>query len=300
MTGKVAAMSLHGGYSIETTLDPHTQPFLHDHQIDGTPVLPGVMGVEAFAEAAMCLLPGWHVESIEDIRFVAPFKFYRGEPRVVRVETQVHPHGDHLLAECRLTGERSLANHAEPQRTTHFTGRVRLGKTSVKTLAAKAFVRPNGSCVEAADIYRVYFHGPAYQVLEKAWWQGKQIVGSMAKNLPQNHYPSELPTIVAPRLIELCFQTAGVWELGLHGRMALPERARQVTLFRSSDRVESRLYAVVTPSVDQSDFAAEVLDEKGNCYLSLNGYQTVALPGFVDAERLRHVQAVLTGEAVAA
>jgi NAD(P)-dependent dehydrogenase (short-subunit alcohol dehydrogenase family) len=300
ITGKVAAMSLHGGYSIETTLDPQTQPFLHDHQIDSTPVLPGVMGVEAFAEAAVCLLPGWHVESIEDIRFVAPFKFYRGEPRAIQVETQVHPHGDRLLAECRLTGERYLANHAEPQRTTHFTGRVRLRKEPVQTPAAKAFVRPNGSCVEAADIYGIYFHGPAYQVLEKAWWQEKQIVGSMAKNLPQNHHPSELPTIVAPRLIELCFQTAGVWELGLRGRMALPRSVRQVTLFRAPDRAEGHLYAVVTPNVDQNNFAAEVLDEKGNCYLSLNGYETVPLPGFMDAERLTNVQAVLTGETVAA
>ena len=70
---------------------PTQQPFLHDHQIDGTPVLPGVMGIEAFAEAALCLLPGWHVEALEDVNFLAPFKFYRGEPREVRVETRIHP-----------------------------------------------------------------------------------------------------------------------------------------------------------------------------------------------------------------
>ena len=32
------------------TLDPKTEPFLQDHAIDGTPVLPGVMGLEGFAE----------------------------------------------------------------------------------------------------------------------------------------------------------------------------------------------------------------------------------------------------------
>ena len=41
-----------GQATFETTLDPTTEPFLHDHQIEGTPVLPGVMGIEAFAEAA--------------------------------------------------------------------------------------------------------------------------------------------------------------------------------------------------------------------------------------------------------
>ncbi|HXJ90305.1 MAG TPA: SDR family oxidoreductase [Candidatus Binatia bacterium] len=300
MVDKVASMSLYHGYSIETTLDPQVQPFLHDHQIDGTPVLPGVMGVEAFAEAALCLLPGWHVESVEDISFLAPFKFYRGEPRSLRIEAQVCPHAGHLIAECRLIGKRSLANQVESQQTTHFTGHVRLSKDPVETLPAKVFVKPSGSCIEAADIYQVYFHGPAYQVLERVWWDGKQIVGLLAKGLPPNHHPSELPIIMAPRLIESCFQTAGVWELGVQGRMGLPQHVRQISLFRSPDLAESRLYAVVSPDAVQKSFTAEVVDEQGNCYLSLNGYQTVALPDFADANHLRNLQAILTGEAVAA
>ena len=79
VSDKIVSLGLADGYTVETTLDPHEQPFLHDHQIDGTPVLPGVMGIEAFAEAALCVLPGWHVEAIEDVSFLAPFKFYRGE-----------------------------------------------------------------------------------------------------------------------------------------------------------------------------------------------------------------------------
>jgi len=300
MIGKVASLSLYDGYSIETTLDPQVQPFLHDHQIDGTPVLPGVMGIEAFAEAAQILLPAWHVESIEDVHFLAPFKFYRSEPRTIRVETRLHPHGDHLVADCQLIGERSLANQAESQRTIHFTARVQLARKPVLTLTAEARIEPTGRSVDAAEIYQTYFHGPAYRVLEKAWWDGKQILGLLAASLPPNHHPSELPTITAPRLIELCFQAAGVWELGLQGRMGLPQRIRQISIFRPPDLAQSRLYAVVTPNAGEESFSAQVLDEKGNCFLSLNGYQTVALPGFVDAERLRSLHAILAGEAVAA
>ena len=57
MVGKIASIDIQSGITIETTLDPTNQPFLHDHQIDGTPVLPGVMGIEAFAEAALCCFP---------------------------------------------------------------------------------------------------------------------------------------------------------------------------------------------------------------------------------------------------
>src|ERR1019366_5761622 len=99
MIGKIASAGLYSPLTIETMLDPAIQPFLHDHQIDGTPVLPGVMGIEAFAEAALCLLPGWHVEAIEEVNFLAPFKFYRNEPRPVTVEAVIHPHGDGLIAD---------------------------------------------------------------------------------------------------------------------------------------------------------------------------------------------------------
>ena len=300
MVGRVAAVSLYDGYSVETKLDPTDQPFLHDHQIDGTSVLPGVMGIEAFGEAALCFLPGWRVETIEDIGFLAPFKFYRSEPRELRVETRIHPHGDRLLADCRLIGYRSLPNLKEPQATTHFMARVRLIRQPIGMRTAKAIDAPTGTCVEAADIYRLYFHGPAYQVVERAWWDGKQVIGLMAKGLPPNHHPSELATVMGPRLIELCFQTAGVWELGMQGRMGLPQRVQQISLFQEPNPSAGRVYAVVTPDVTRRSFDAEVLDDKGNCYLCLSGYQTVALSDGVDKQNLRSLQAILTGEALVA
>jgi hypothetical protein len=256
------------------------------------------MGIEAFAEAALCLLPGWHVESVEDVNFLAPFKFYRGEPREVQVETRIHPHGDELVADCRLIGQRSLPNQTAPQRTTHFTARVRLAKQSTQAPTVPALGTPEGHIIEAADIYRLYFHGPAYQVVEKAWWDGKRVIGMMAQSLPANHHPAELPTIMSPRLIELCFQTAGVWELGVQGRMGLPQHVREVSLYRAPTPTAGRWYAVVTPDATQKSFAAEVLDTNGNCYLRLTGYQTVALPNAVDAKHLKTLQEIMSGEAL--
>ena len=44
------------------------------------------MGIEGFAEAALALLPGWSITSIDDVNFLAPFKFYRNEPRTITTE----------------------------------------------------------------------------------------------------------------------------------------------------------------------------------------------------------------------
>jgi hypothetical protein len=193
-----------------------------------------------------------------------------------------------------------LPNQAEPQMTTHFTARVRLTPQMPKATAVPEMGSPNGHIIEAADIYRLYFHGPAYQVVERAWWDGHRIVGLMAKGLPANHLPPELPTVLAPRLIELCFQTAGVWEMGVQGRMGLPLHIDCVSFFRSAPESEdTRWYAVVTPDAGCGSFDAEVVDAKGNRCLQLSGYRTAAFPSAVDAEPLKALQAAMAPEAVA-
>ncbi len=293
MVGKIAGMGVHSGLIMETTLDPKVQAFLYDHRIDGTPVLPGVMGIEAFAEAAQSMVPGWHVEAVEDINFLSPFKFYRDEPRTVTVQAMYHLQGDSLLADCRLIGRRTLPNHPEPQETVHFSARVRLSKQTPATATGKAPQISADSFIEAADIYRVYFHGPAYQVLEQAWWDGTHMVGLMAEHLPHNHHPADRQTLMAPRLIELCFQTAGVWEISEQDRFGLPQAAQCVFLLRAPDLAESKLRAVVTPSPDQGIFDAEVVDAKGNCYVRLSGYRTAALPNSVDSEAFKKLHAVM-------
>ena len=128
MTGRIAELTVGGGLSVVTELDPGRQPFLDDHRIDGTPVLPGVMGMEGFAEAARALLPGWHVVALEDVELLAPFKFYRDEPRTLELRALVRDGGDGtLVADCQLIGRRTLPGQDE-QETCHFTGRVRLAR----------------------------------------------------------------------------------------------------------------------------------------------------------------------------
>jgi hypothetical protein len=300
MLGKITGMGIYSGLTLETKLDPAAQPFLNDHRIDGTPVLPGVMGIEAFAEAALCVHPGWHIDAIEEVHFLAPFKFYKDDPRTLTIEAVFRPEGDHIVTDCRLVGNRILPGQNELQRTTHFTARVRLRELPPEsTIAAKPKLSAD-AIVDSAQIYRVYFHGPAYQVLERAWWDGTHLIGQMAKELPGNHHPSELPTQMAPRLIELCFQTAGLWEIGASSKLGLPTQVDQVTAWPTSTSMHGALYAVVTPHAEQGTFDAEVVDANGNRYLRLDGYRTTALPVPLDADTLTSLQNLVKPEAVEA
>ena len=275
LIGTPVKMDVSTGLAIETQLDPAVQPFLYDHQIEGRPVLPGVVGIEAFAEAALWPLPGWRVDAVEDVRFIAPFKFYRNEPRTITTHARFRDDGDYLVAHCCLTGSRTLANQSEPQVTTHFTGKVRLTRQAPSPAPMGPAAMLTGSIIEASDIYRIYFHGPAYRVIERASWDGHQMVGQFAARLPDHHVPADRPLAIAPRLIELCFQAAGLYEMVVQRRMGLPLHVDRVRLFRAPESAEGPLFAVVTPGADSACFDVEVVDSAGHLYLCLNGYSTV-------------------------
>ncbi|HZD73614.1 MAG TPA: SDR family NAD(P)-dependent oxidoreductase, partial [Actinomycetota bacterium] len=293
MIGRLTGMGVWGGLTAETTLDPAAQPFLNDHRIDGTAVLPGVMGIEAFAELAALALPGWRVAAVEDVRFLAAVKFYRDEPRQLLLSGRPRAEGDELVADCELRTVRQLAGRPEPQVTTHFTGRVRLERAAAVEPPAGTPPAPTGTAVERQDIYRVYFHGPAFQVLERAWRDGERVVGRLRGDLPAGYAPAGASLLMAPRLIELAFQTAGIRELGISGRMGLPAQVGRVALPRPIERPAGPLYAIVGPPSEGGTVDADVVDERGRVLVRMQGYGTVELPAGPEPRLLASMRAAM-------
>jgi hypothetical protein len=291
MSTHLVAMGVHTGLQVETTLDPREQPFLYDHKIGGTAVLPGVMGLEGFGEISKALFPDWHIRAIEGVDFLTPFKFYRDEPRTLTLRAQFTAEGDELLAHCQLIGTRSILGNEEVK--THFTATVRLGRESVDRERSEAPPRASDSAVADEDIYKVYFHGPAYQVLDTAWRDNGLVVGRMRDELPDDRQPAGTEMVTEPRLVELCFQTAGVWQIGTTGRMGLPQHIDELEVLRPADAIEGRLHAVVSPRDDGKSFDARVTDEAGNVYVVLRGYQTAELPEDVDPDKRKPLRAAM-------
>ncbi len=282
MIGNVKACKLYGGIEVETTLDPNEQPFLYDHQIDGVPVLPGVMGTEAFAELATLLTPGFHVASISE-QFSSPFKFHRNQPRTLYLSATIHPTGNGtLVAKTTLRGMVQPRPELPPRFDTHFVGEVYLTAAPVEERKID-FVPPSTEAldIDRERIYRVYFHGPAYQVMERIGVMGDRAVALMADGLPPNSAP-DAPMLIAPRLIELCFQAAGMWEMVTQRAMALPAAIGSVTIHRQPERAEGRrLYALVAAIDGGASYDVQVVDTDGNVYVDLRGYRTSRLPGEV-------------------
>ena len=283
MVGQVKTYKLYGGIEVETPLDPKVQPFLFDHAPDaGTPWLPGVMGTEAMAELATMAAPGYRVAAVENEQFMGAFKFFRMEPRTLHLSATVKPAANgELVAHCTLRSVNKPAKEGLPvQVKEHFIADVRLTMAAVEK-PAMDFTAPAADSlpIETSEIYKSFFHGPAYQVIDRAGVKGAECVALMAHDLGPNTEPANAESIMAPRLVELCFQCAALWTEKVKGAMGLPLGFDKATTYRQPAEAEGRrLYCTCRTANDGESFDAQVVDESGNVFVKLDGYLTVARP----------------------
>jgi hypothetical protein len=279
---KVMAAKLYEGLEIETVLDPQAQPFLFDHRVNGTPLLPGVMGTELFAQLAAGVSPGYRVAAVSNEQFDNPFKFYRMEPQTLHWTITIRPMADgDLVAHGVLKSVRQLAREDLPiQEKVHFTADVYLTRRPLDQPTVSFEAPEIGEMPIAADeIYQTFFHGPAYQVLERVQVDSKGAIGLLPSSLPPDTEPPGASCLMAPRLIELCFQTAGVWQVKKNGAQSLPTAVGSVKVYRPlPDDQERRLYALVEVLEGGDGFNAQVVDDSGDIYLDLSDYRTTRLP----------------------
>jgi hypothetical protein len=268
---------------VETPLDPKVQPFLYDHAPDaGVPWLPGVMAVEAMAEVAGLLAPGYQVAAVQDVQMVGAFKFFRMEPRTLYLQAQVLAgQAGELVAQVALRSVTPPAREGLAARTAeHFLARVRLVQ-GLPTPPTVRFTPPDDAAlpITADAVYRRFFHGPAYQVIERAGVRADRAIAKLRRPLPADSDPAGAAWRMAPRLVELCFQTVALWCQETQGTMALPAGIGRVTVYRQLDEAgDALLYALVQPKPNRTAFTAQVVDGAGRVYVELDDFQTVARP----------------------
>jgi len=76
--------------------------------------------------------------------------------------------------------------------------------------------------------------------------------------------------------VELCFQTAGVWQLARDRPMGLPQAVESVKVHTGLPEDGEELCAVVTARQDGATFDARVVGPGGRVHLTVTGYHTTA------------------------
>ena len=309
LLGQLVSFREGDGFDLQVVLDPKKEPFLFDHALNRIPVLPGVMGVEGFIEighyVAALFTPDpnlWQVTCLDDVHFMVPVKFYRDQPHTLVWRVQVEPQASGMAARISLESDLARHNHP-PEHIQHFTGRILLGTPS-EDQAGSASLQPGWNAdlaLRAEEIYHLYFHGPAFRVLEGVSFSGGVLTGKLNRTRPP--LAANLSSGVnAPALVELVMQTAAAWEIGNAGALCLPYLLTRLTIHsplftRDPEGVtDTGIFAVVTPHSRPDGvtvFDGHVVDGRGMLYLSIEGYQSSPLPYTAEEHQLQPFRKLL-------
>jgi hypothetical protein len=97
----------------------------------------------------------------------------------------------------------------------------------------------------------------------------------------------------APRLVELCFQAAGLWQAGLEGRLALPAHVGSARVLRDPATASGALHAMARQT-GPGRFDCAVVDATGQVIVRLDDYRTVPLPSAIAEDVAADLRAVFS------
>ena len=245
------------------SLDQDRDPWILDHAIDKVPVLPGVMGLELMAAAASLARPGLAYVGVEDVQFSKPVKLYRGQGCDLELRAEPTPDG---RVRCELYSER-VNKAGKTLRTHHFSATVRLeGKPELAPMPPAFFPEEP---IGRGEIYRRFFHGPAFQVLRGAEAVTRDGLSATAR--VEHSYIAQ-GLITSPLALEAAFQAAGLHAMVAEGSLALPASVETVWMARTvRDGEDLTITAQLRP-----DGAYDVdLDGEDGRLMSVRGFRMV-------------------------
>jgi acyl transferase domain-containing protein len=251
---------------------PDTHPWLTDHAIDGTPVVPVVLVLEWFARAASALRPDLHAATVEDLKVLGglPLKAWPAETRfhvqVVEIANGVGSNIQAILTDA--TGRRRYSAH-------------------VRLTDARPTARPwTGQAPSLADwgdkdVYGdVLFHGPELRVIRMVEGSSSDGIAAALDGVAGTSWRGG-PWATDVAAFDGGLQLALLWGRDVLGGPSLPTGIGKVRLFTDAP-VTGPLRGVLTGRLANrgkavSDIA--FIDSDGRLVAELAGVETHALPG---------------------
>ena len=174
------------------------------------------------------------------------------------------------------------------QETVHFTGRVRLAREAPPAPRRRRAPPDAGDGRSSSHdaVYRVYFHGPAYQVLERAYRHDGERRRSARRRPAARPRAAGGPDRDRPAADRAVLPDRGRLGARHRGPDGAPDPRRPGRARTPARTTRAALRRRRAPPGRRA-MDADVVDETGRVRVRLEGYRTIALPGPLRERRAR-------------
>ncbi len=245
---------------------------LGDHRVKDAAVFPVVMAVEWFGELAGDLFPSHRLADVRNLKVLKGMTLARFEAE-----------GDLFQVSYRLTEngadrKKLLMEIATPGGPVHFASEVELASRLGLAAPAPQGDTWNGSAVTRRSFYDLYFHGPAFQVLEQMNGTTADALRAALSATPGLGVRSSGWKTDAA-FLEGGLQTAGYWMRLKSRAAALPTSVREILFYEPA---AGELRATSITRLREADNARCVVDvvftdAQGRTVAEMRGVEVHAL-----------------------
>ncbi len=250
-------------------LSVESDPYLRDHAINDVPVFPGVMGLETFAETVFSMKKTLPL-SLKNISFQLPVKLLKGNPVKINISAKesdtlkMQIESDFINSRGVKMGETRIHFKAEYDPNLKIPEKPELPKIKSKYKTEKDV------------IYKTYFHGPSFQVLDGIISaDDKNVLAVFKKPSVPLLKDREMNYVFHPMVIEAIFQTCGWRDLYIENKMTLPDKIGEVFLIDNEKDPEILYTWAIFKGMDdygKSLYDGFAFDKKGNISVVIKDY----------------------------
>jgi NAD(P)-dependent dehydrogenase (short-subunit alcohol dehydrogenase family) len=201
--------------SFEIAVDEASAPYLRDHTIEGTPVVPVVLAVEWLLRAAAAMRPGQRPRVVRDLRVLKGIRLERFGRATEKFQVVAKEEGASLALEIRSTGV-----------SPHYSAVIDFNAPNVTTPAALE-VRPwNAGAIYDGPL----FHGPQFHAIREVVGASDEGGVAIMEGASALGWPEGQAWASDPALLDGGLQLARLLALKATGRPSLPSRFGSLAL----------------------------------------------------------------------
>ncbi|MBK5112324.1 MAG: SDR family NAD(P)-dependent oxidoreductase [Candidatus Heimdallarchaeota archaeon] len=258
--------------------------YLNHHRFDNVPFLPGVIGLEIFAELTKMAFPKAKLAGFSDVAFKSAIKFTNDKSRILKTRINYSTKDP----ECLIYSEFVKDGMVVGKPNIHFTAKVVLG--SIKEEFTTKPELHKKELVSKETIYSILPHGPLFHVLKEVNDFKQDIIAKVSTS-DKNQFSFENKGFtIEPLLIESAFQTMGLLDIIKDSKLGLPFGIKSLTFNKATEPAALIRGSKVKDSDLGSIYNFEVLAKTGQVIMKAEEYSTIQVDFGAEITQAQEIQ----------
>jgi len=245
--------------------------YLDHHRFNNVPFLPGVMGLEFFAELVKYLQPEREIWKFVNVEFQSAIRLKEDQPKEIQTDIEFNINS----AEATIISQ--VMKDGEPTNDSklHFKSEIVFGPRSVEKIKLPSM--KNMPLLSEQFIYELLPHGPLLQVLTEINHIQENMLAILKVKKKQLMSWKHKEFLINPLSIEACFQALGLMDFIDCGRAGLPSKIGQLIFYKTKNEP---YYIIVQKKRDVEKgglFDFQLVTKKGEVVVKAIDFQTIEI-----------------------